>query len=79
MNSRFSLGSREFTGKELWLPSAMVEKQSLTDDEAVPQKKKKVKIPSYLSREPAKGKSHIHKIQARNRCNVRTKNCESQK
>ena len=29
--------------EELWLPSAMVEKQSLTDDEAVPQKKRKSK------------------------------------
>ena len=34
---------------ELWPLSAIIEKQSLTDDEAVPQKKK-VKIPSYLSR-----------------------------
>ena len=59
--------------KELWPLSAITEKQSLTDDETVPQKKK-VKIPSYLSREPSKGKAHIHEIQARMRCNERTKN-----
>ena len=42
--------------EELWPLSTMVEKQSLTEDEAVSQKKK-VKIPSYLSREASKGKS----------------------
>ena len=52
-------------------------KQSLTDDEATPQKKK-VKIPSYLSRETSKGKAHIHKIQARLRCNARNKNKNKQ-
>ena len=62
--------------EELWplsLVSAINEKQSLTYDEAIPQKKT-VKIPSYLSRETSKGKAHIHKIQARMRCNVRPKN-----
>ena len=64
--------------EELWPLSAITEKQSLADDEAAPQKKK-VKIPPHLSREPSKGKAHIHEIQARMRCNVRTKNLESQK
>ena len=40
--------------------SAIIEKQSLTEDEEIPQekkkKKKKVKIPSHLSRETSKGK-----------------------
>ena len=41
--------------EELWPLSVITEKQSLSDDEAVPQEKK-VKIPSYLSRD-IKGKS----------------------
>ena len=58
--------------EELWPLSAITEKQSLTEDDAVPQKKE-VKIPPYLSREASKGKAHIHEIQARMRCNVRPK------
>ena len=42
--------------------------------ECVIPQTKKVKIPYYLSRETSKGKAHTHKIQARLRCNVRTKN-----
>ena len=35
-------------GHKLWPLSAIIQKQSVTDDEAVPQREK-VQIPSYLS------------------------------
>ena len=58
--------------EELWPLSIITEEQSLTDHEAVPQKKK-VKIPTYLSRVPSKGKITHTRNPSMNEMQCRTK------